>query len=186
MKSKVSLVEIAKVFLTIGTIGFGGGIAIICLMQDYCVNRKKWLNVDEFSHGIALGQFLGPFTVNISVFIGYRLRKFSGAIVALFSFLAPSVLFVILLSALYLRFNKIPSLQVALNAIVPVVVALILSAAFNMSKNKIKDIETIFLMLITIFLSIINVQVIVIILLGICYGVIRTRFLKTENNNENS
>lgn len=184
MKNKIPLIEIAKIFLTIGTIGFGGGMAIISLIQDYCVNKKKWLSIEEFSHGIALGQFLGPFAVNASVFIGYRVRKFKGAIVALISFLAPSFLFVIFLSALYMRFHKIPSLQFALNAISPVIIALILAAAFNICKGKIKNIETVLMILITIILSLMNVPVIVIILLGICYGAIRVRFLEAEPVNE--
>jgi chromate transporter len=85
-KNKVTLMEISKTFLTIGTIGFGGGLAIIALMQEYCVIRKKWLSIEEFSHGIALGQFLGPFATNASIFIGYRLRGFIGGLTALVFF----------------------------------------------------------------------------------------------------
>lgn len=185
MKTKQpSLFEIARVFLTIGTIGFGGGMAIIALMQDYCVNRKKWLDLDEFSHGIALGQFLGPFAVNASIFVGYRVRGFKGAIVALTSFLAPSVTFVIFLSALYMHFHKLPALQSALKGITPVVIALILSAAFQMGKSKIKSAEPIFLMLMAIFLSLyLKMQVVEILLLALVYGFVKIRFFGGANEN---
>ena len=96
----VSLFEISKVFLTIGIIGFGGGMAIIALIQDYCVVRRRWLELDEFSHGIAFGQILGPFAVNSAIFVGYRLRGLKGAVIAAVSFLIPSVVLVIILSAL--------------------------------------------------------------------------------------
>lgn len=180
-KNEVSLIKIAKVFLTIGTIGFGGGLAIIALMQEYCVNRKKWLNLEEFSHGIALGQFLGPFAVNASIFVGYRLRGFIGGIVSLVSFLFPSIVFVIILSALYVHYHKIPSLQLALKTINPVVIALILSAAYQMGKGKIKSFEPIFLVLITIFLTLyLKLQVVIILLLALLYGFIKVRFFATE------
>jgi len=177
---QVSLIELAKVFLTIGTIGFGGGLAIIALMQDYAVERKKWLSVDEFCHGIALGQFLGPFAVNASIFVGYRVRGFKGALVSLISFLAPSVTFVIILSALYLQFHKIPLLQSALKGITPVVIALILSAAYQMGKNRIKSLEPILLVIATIFLSAyFKLQVITILLIALIYGFIKARFFET-------
>lgn len=186
MKNKqISLIEIAKVFLTIGTIGLGGGIAIIALMQEYCVTRKKWLSLDEFSHGIALGQFLGSFAVNVSIFVGYRVRGLKGAIVSLTSFLAPSVTFVIFLSALYMHFQKVPSLQLALAGIAPVVVALILSAAFKLGKGKTNSIEPILLIIITIYLSIaLKIQVVGILLLGLIYGFLKTRFLNKREPNE--
>lgn len=182
MKNKtVSLIDIAKVFLTIGTIGFGGGIAIIALIQDYCVKRKKWLSIEEFSHGIALGQFLGPFAVNASIFVGYRLRGFIGGLVSVISFLVPSIIFVIILSALYIHYQKIPSLQLALKSINPVVVALILSAAYQMLKGKIRSFEPILLMLISIFLNVfLKWDVIKILLLAITYGFIKVKVLQSE------
>ena len=178
---QISLVDIAKVFLTIGTIGFGGGLAIIALMQDYCVNRKKWLNCEEFSHGIALSQFLGPFAVNASIFVGYRLRGFIGGIISLISFLLPSIIFVMIISALYVHYHKIPSLQLALKSINPVVIALIFSAAYQMGKGKIKSFEPILLVIITIFLTLyFKLQVVVILLLALLYGFIKVRFFETE------
>ena len=181
MNNKISLSEIAKTFLTIGTIGFGGGLAIIALMQEYCVIRKKWLSIEEFSHGIALGQFLGPFATNASIFIGYRLRGFIGGLTALASFLAPSIIIVIILSTLYVNYHKIPSLQLALKSINPVVIALILSAAFQMGKGKIKSLESILLLSITIFLSLyLKMQVFAILLVALVYGYIKVRFFEME------
>lgn len=180
-KEQISLVEIAKVFLTIGTIGFGGGMAIIALMQDYFVRRKEWLSMDEFSHGIALGQFLGPFAVNASIFIGYRLRGFMGGIVSLISFLIPSIVFVIIISSLYVHYHKIPSLQFALKSINPVVIALILAAAYQMGKGKFKSFESLLLIVITIFLTVyLKLQVVVILLLALLYGFIKVRFFEAR------
>lgn len=185
MKKEVSLIDIAKVFLTIGTIGFGGGLAVIALMQDYCVQRKEWLNVEEFSHGIALGQFLGPFAVNAAIFVGYRLRGFIGGLVSTVFFLLPSIVFVIILSSLYLHYHTIPSLQSALKSINPVVVALILSAAYQMGKSKIKSFEPILLMFVSIFLTLyFKLSAITILLLAIVYGIIKVKFFPQEVKDE--
>ena len=182
-KQEISLTDIAKVFVTIGTIGFGGGMAIIALIQDYCVNRRKWINSDEFAHGVALGQFLGPFAVNASIFVGYRLRGLRGAVVALTSFLAPSIILVIAISALYMQYHHIPSLQSALRGIGPVVIALILSAAYQMGGKKIRSFEPIFLALAAIGLSILlKLPVIVIIVIAIGYGFLKVAVLRMRGN----
>jgi len=188
MKNKeISLIEIAKVFLTIGTIGVGGWPAILALIQDYCVTKRQWLSIDEFSHGIALGQFLGPFAVNATIFVGYRARGFKGAIVALIAFLTPSVTCVIALSALYIHFHQIPVLQSALSGIGPVVSALILSAAFQIGKGRMKSIEPVILMLLAIILSaVLKVQVIAILLTALAYGFIKTFFVNRGGKNEDT
>ncbi len=186
MKKHVSLTEIAKLFLTIGTIGFGEGMAIIALMQEYCVNRKKWINNEEFSHGIALGQFLGPFSVNAAIFIGYRLRGFKGAIVSLTSFLLPSFIFITILSALYYKYHNVPSLQSALHGIGPVVIALILAAAFRMGKGRFKSTEPIIIAIVAVTLSLaFKLQVFSILILSLLYGFIKVRFFDNkEEENE--
>lgn len=184
-KQQVSLIELSKLFLKIGTIGFGGGMAIIAMMQDYCVNRKKWLKNEEFAHGVALGQFMGPFAVNASIFVGYRLRKLKGAAVSAVSFLIPSILIVILLTSLYLKFHQLPSMKSSLNGVAPAAVALILSAAYSMGKNKIKTTEPIILMVSAVILSaIFKMQVIQILLIGLVYGLIKVRFANKEVKNE--
>ena len=181
VNKKIPLFEITRTFLMIGTIGFGGGLAIIAFIQEVCVNRKKWLNIDEFSHGITLSQFLGTFAVNTTIFVGYRMRGLKGALTALISFLAPSVVFVICLSALYMNFNKLPALQSALKGITPVVIALILSAAYQIGKERIKNLEAVVLMILAIVLSaVFNIQVILILVAALIYGFLRIRGVNSE------
>jgi len=181
----VSLWEIARAFLTIGTIGFGGGMAIIALIQDYCVVRRRWLELDEFSHGIAFGQILGPFAVNASIFVGYRLRGLKGAVVAAIAFLIPSVTLVIVMSALYARFHHVPSLQAALKGIGPVVVALILAAAYQMGKSRVRALEPVLLMVAAVALSLfMKLQIVVILLIAAAYGFLRLKTAKEGGGHE--
>jgi len=183
---RVSLLELAKVFLVIGTIGFGGGMAIVALIQDYVVTRRKWMDLDEYTHGVALGQVMGAFAVNITIFVGYRIRGLKGAIVAATTFLAPSIVLVIALTALYTRFHNVQSFQYALKGIAPVVVAIILAAAYQMGKPKVKSPESIILMVAAVLLvGVLKVQIVFVLLGAAAYALVKLRWIKKAASNEN-
>jgi chromate transporter len=133
------LLNLVWIFLRLGAIGFGGGMAVVALMEHDLVRKRKLLDLDEFLHGIALGQILGPFAVNASLFVGNRLFGFLGGLVCAAAFLAPSIVLVILLSWLYFSFHAIPALQTALRGLGPVVIALILSAAWSMGRKAVRS-----------------------------------------------
>jgi chromate transporter len=125
--------------LKLGAIGFGGGMAVIALLEHELIQRRKLMDQEEFLHGVALGQILGPFAVNTSFFVGYRLFGILGGLACAAAFLAPSVSLVILLSWLYFSFHTIPALQTALLGLGPVVIALILSAAWSMGRKAVRS-----------------------------------------------
>ncbi|MFZ4665209.1 MAG: chromate efflux transporter [Prochlorotrichaceae cyanobacterium] len=131
------LAEMTGLFLKLGTIGFGGGIAMIALMEQEFVKRRNCLETEEFLHGVALSQILGSFPVNTALFIGYRLHGFLGGLLGSLVFLFPSFVAVILLSWLYFSFNTIPSLQGVLSGLAPVVIGIILTAAWSMGQKAI-------------------------------------------------
>jgi len=139
---KVTLFQIAATFFLIGATGFGGGMAIVALVERRCVVEKKWLRHDEFMHGLAFGQILGPFSLNISTFVGYYLRGTLGGIVAAASFIAPSFLLISALSFLYFRFHQVPALKSALLGSNPVVIALIVVAGIGMARKRATGLET--------------------------------------------
>ena len=126
-------------FLKVGAIGFGGGIAVISLLEREWVERRHGLEIEEFLHGVGLGQILGPLAVNAAIFIGYRTFGLLGALVAEIAFLLPSITVVILLSWLYFSFQEIPALKTALVGIAPVVIALIASAAWSIGRKTIRS-----------------------------------------------
>ena len=133
----LSLSRMSALFLKIGAIGFGGGMAVIALMEHEFVEKRKAVPAEEFIHGVGLGQVLGPFAVNAAFFVGYRRHGLAGAVAATIAFLLPSVTLVILLSFLYFRYHTIPALQGVLLGLGPVVIALILAAAWSMGKKVI-------------------------------------------------
>jgi chromate transporter len=136
--SGLSLARLALAFLKIGCIGFGGGMATIALMEQEFVRRRRIMDPEEFLHGVGLGQVLGPFAVNASTFIGYRVYGVAGALLCAGAFLAPSVLLVIGLSWLYFTYHRIPALQGAMAGLGPVVIALILAAAWSLGRKALR------------------------------------------------
>ncbi len=131
----LSIAKMAALFLKIGAIGFGGGMAVVALMERELVQRRRLVAPDEFLPGVALGQLLGPFAVNAAFFVGYRRHGLRGALLASFCFLLPSVSLVILLSSLYFRYHSLPALSGVLAGLGPVVISLILSAAFSAGRR---------------------------------------------------
>ena len=135
---KVRLTEIFLTFATVGLTGFGGGMAIVAMVERICVREKKWITPEEFMHGLAFGQILGPFSLNVCTFTGHHLRGIRGGITAAVAFILPSFLLVTLLSWLYFTYNKLPQLQAALTGTNPVVIGLIVVVAIDMGRKQIK------------------------------------------------
>jgi chromate transporter len=175
-KRRVSLREIVQTFLLIGTIGFGGGMAVIAIIQQTCVDKKNWILQDEFAHGVAFGQILGSFAVNVATFVGFRLRGLKGAIAAALAFITPSVVMIIILSALYFRYNHVPAIKSALDGISPVIVALILQAGYQMAKGKPLSVEPVVIGIISFCLFyFLHLQIILILGLVVLYSYILIR-----------
>lgn len=135
---KTGLMEIFLTFARIGLTGFGGGMAIVALAERVCVREKGWLSPEEFLHGLAFGQILGPFSLNVCTFTGHHLRGIRGGLAAAVGFILPSFLIVSLLSWLYFTYHKLPQLQAALEGTNPVVIGLILVAAIDMGRKQFK------------------------------------------------
>ena len=135
---KITLQEIFLTFAKIGLTGFGGGMAIVAMVERICVHEKKWISAEEFMHGLAFGQILGPFSLNVCTFTGHHLRGIRGGIIAAVGFILPSFLLVTLLSWIYFTYHKLPQLQAALKGTNPVIIGLIVVVAFDMGRKQIK------------------------------------------------
>jgi chromate transporter len=153
----VTLTEIFLTFAKIGLTGFGGGMAIVALVERICVKEKGWITSEEFLHGLAFGQILGPFSLNVCTFTGHHLRGIRGGIIAAIGFILPSFLLMSLLSWLYFTYHKLPQLQAALKGTNPVIIGLIMVVAIDMGRKQIKGLNSILLALVafgaTVFLK---------------------------------
>jgi chromate transporter len=134
-----SLRSLALAFLKLGAIGFGGGMAIIALMEDEFVRKRRAIDSDEFLHGVGLSQVLGPFAVNTALFTGYRLYGAVGGLVSACLFIAPSLVLVLVLSWLYFEYHAVPALQNTVAGLGPIVIGLILSAGWSMGRKALRS-----------------------------------------------
>lgn len=138
---KVSLLfELFWVFLRISPVTFGGGYAMIPMIEREVSAKRKWLSEKEMDDILSLaGAAPGGVGVNAAAFIGYRLRGVLGAIVAIAGITIPTFIIVCLLSSVYLQLADQPKIVAAMKGIHGAVIALIVVAAYRMAKNAVFD-----------------------------------------------
>ncbi len=125
-----------KTFLKIGAFTLGGGYAMIPIIEAEVVERHKWLSREEFADIIAVAQSCpGALAINMSVFIGYRLRRLPGAVCTCLATALPSFLIILLIALFFHRFQDVPWVAAMFRGIRPAVVALIAVPTFNLAKN---------------------------------------------------
>ena len=100
---RVSLATIAREWLRLGCIGFGGPPTHIALLRRMCVEQRRWLDAQEFEDGIAAANLLpGPASTQLAIFCAWRLRGAAGAILGGVCFIAPGMVLILVLSAVFL------------------------------------------------------------------------------------
>src|SRR5512142_3008563 len=110
--AEYSLPRLVWSFVRLGTIGFGGPIALAANMQRDLVDARQWLTSDEYLEGLALAQLApGPLAAQLAMYLGYILDDVIGATVVALAFVGPSFLMVLALSAAYVRYGGLPWLQ---------------------------------------------------------------------------
>ncbi len=177
----ISLPALLLDFLKIGAIGFGGGMAIIALMERDLIRKRRVLEAEEFLQGVGLGQVLGPFAVNTALFVGNRLYGTLGGLACAFAFMAPSVLIVILLSWLYFSFHAIPALQGAIGGLGPVVIALILVAAWSMGRKAARSWPSVLMAALALALSLFKINAVYILAGAGIIGLIAGKRINTKD-----
>jgi len=134
------LVELAQLFLKLGTVGFGGPQAHIAMIHDEAVIRRGWLSEEQFLEGVAICEMLpGPASTQTGIYTGYVRAGFLGALVAGTSFIFPAFGIMVLLSWAYFRFQGVPQIDHLFLGISPVVIAIILAFSWKLSKKSIQD-----------------------------------------------
>jgi chromate transporter len=169
----MSLWPIFRLFLLLGSIGFGGPMPMLALIHQEVVERRKWISGAQFAEGVTLGQSLpGPIAVDAVSYIGYRLSGWPGAFVATVAFILPSFLLMILLSLLYFRWGIGPRGEGVLRGIGFAVIGLILAASLRMGKTTVKNPWGFLPILVSsLLLFLFHVPILLILGLGALWGV---------------
>ena len=131
-----SLFTLFITMLKIGLFTFGGGYAMIHLLDEELVKKKRWIDSDEFSDLVVIAESTpGPIAINCSTYIGYKKEKFLGAIASTLGICTPSFTIIYLISLFFDRFLEISWVSSAFRGIQMCVVFLILKAGINMLKK---------------------------------------------------
>lgn len=128
--------QLFSTFFKIGVVTFGGGYAMIPMIESEVVDKKKWVEKDTFLDLIAIAQTCpGVFAINISTFIGYKLRRNLGACMAALGAALPSFIIILLIATMFTQIQDVPWVAACFRGIRPAVVALIAVPTFNLAKS---------------------------------------------------
>ena len=127
-------------YLRLGTVGFGGPVALCAQMEKELVEEREWLSKEEMRDGIAVCQSLpGPLAIQVGIFISYLRGGFWGAWAGGWAFIIPNFIVVSALGALYVHFSGLPILTAIFYGVSPAVIALILHSCYRLAKLGMDD-----------------------------------------------
>jgi chromate transporter len=133
--AKVSFSRFVGYFLWLGTVGFGGPIALAGHMQEDLVDERGWISKEDYLEGLALAQLApGPLAAQLAIYLGYIRAGVPGATAVGVAFVLPSFLMVLALSAAYVRFGGLPWMQGMFYGIGAAVIGIITRSAFKLTK----------------------------------------------------
>src|SRR2546422_6601996 len=128
-----SLWQLVRYFLRLGTLGFGGPIALVGYMQRDLVERRRWIAKEDFMQGLALAQLApGPLAAQLAIYLGWVQGRLLGATVVAAAFILPSFVMVLVLSALYVRFGGLPWMRGVFYGVAPAAIAVIARGAIKL------------------------------------------------------
>src|SRR5713101_3963471 len=123
---EVSLTRFVGYFLRLGTFGFGGPIALAGHMQQDLVEERRWISKQDYLEGLALAQLApGPLAAQLAIYLGYVRNRVLGATLVSLAFVAPSLVMVLAISALYVAYGGLPWMQGLFYGIGAAVIAII-------------------------------------------------------------
>ncbi|MBW8333279.1 MAG: chromate efflux transporter [Prolixibacteraceae bacterium] len=138
--NQISLKYLFFTFLKIGSISWGGFMALIAVVQKEFVDKNKIVKDEIILDGISLATVLpGPVAFNVVAYLGYHLRGLKGALVSMVAIILPSFLLILALAYVYSNYGQIPALSHFFLGVLPAVSAVIISVAANMGKKQLKD-----------------------------------------------
>ncbi len=130
------LLKLFTTFFKIGLFSFGGGFAMIPLIQREVIERHKWINSKDFVDMLVLAQSTpGPIAVNTAVFVGYKTAGIAGAVAATLGTVLPSFIVILLLALFFAEVRENRYVDAAFRAMRPAVVALIVAPLMGLVKG---------------------------------------------------
>ena len=175
------LIELFISIFKIGAFTFGGGYAMIPLIEEEVVNNKGWLSKEEFGDILVVAQSLpGALAVNTSVFLGYKISGIFGAITALLAVVLPSFFIILLIAMFFMQFRSNYDVTAACKGITASVPILVLIGAVSLAKGLEKNSRTVITIIISlVVLMFFDIHPVIVIIISGVYGAI---FLRKKVN----
>ena len=172
-------------FMKIGAFTFGGGYAMIPLIQKEVCENKKWMNEKDISDIVAISESTpGPIAINAATFVGYKTSGFPGACIATLGVVLPSFLIISLISLVLTQFQDIRAVQYAFMGIRAAVLALILKALWMMFRTTKKKVISYIIMGLSLVLTAFMKTDAVFVIIGCgLFGLLWSFLNRKEQNN---
>jgi chromate transporter len=173
IQKKRDLVEIAKVFLKLGFIGFGGPAAHIAMMEEEVVRKRNWLSHQHFLDLIGATNLIpGPNSTEMALHCGHEKGGWRGLIIAGFCFIVPAVIITGIFAYAYQRYGKLPTVEPFIYGIKPAIIAIIVSLMISLGSKALKTIELGLIGIVAAILALLGVNEIYILFGGGFVGVL--------------
>ena len=171
------LIELFISIFKIGAFTFGGGYAMIPLIEEEVVNNKGWLSKEEFVDILIVAQSLpGALAVNTSIFLGYKISGILGAITTLIAVILPSFFIILIIAIFFMQFRNNYYINAAFQGITAAVPMLVLVGAISLSRGLSKNLRTILTIIIALIaLMFFNIHPVLVVVISGVYGAIFLR-----------
>lgn len=168
------LIDLFITFCKIGSLTFGGGYAMLPILQKEVVDKKKWASSKELMDYYAIGQCTpGVIAVNTATFIGYKEKKILGALFATLGVIFPSLVIITIITAFISNFSDLRIVQDAFAGIRVCVSVLIITTVIKLYKSSIIDTYTLFIFLLVILLSVFTkISPVILVIIATILGII--------------
>jgi chromate transporter len=162
---KGTLAEVAKQFLRLGSIAYGGPAAHVAMMEEEFVRRRGWLTRERFLDLVGAVSLLpGPSSTELAIYLGEIRGGIAGLIVAGACFILPAAFLVTVLAWAYLKFGAVPQVAGLLFGIKPVVVALIAQAVWNLGRTALRNTLLAALAIVVVLLGMVGVHAVLLLI----------------------
>ena len=173
----MKLLSLFLSFAKVGVMTFGGGYAMIPILEREIVDRQGWASSEELMDYYAVGQCTpGVIAVNTATFIGYKVGGIAGGIIATLGVVFPSLVIITLIAGILTNFADIPAVKSAFSAVRVCVCVLIFNSVLKLWKGAVKDKGALVLFLLVLVLSVFfDISPVVFVLLCAASGIALTR-----------
>src|SRR5258705_1751378 len=134
-EARPTTAELLKYFLYLGSLGFGGPVALVGYMQRDLVEKRQWFTKQEYMKSLALAQLApGPLAAQVAICLGYVHSQVRGATLVSLAFVLPSFVMTVAIGWLYVRYGGVPGMQAAFYGVGATVIGIIAIAAYKLAK----------------------------------------------------